>query len=222
VKPAPGRRRGAVVLAAAAVLAAGGEIAGGELYPVVEGTRIVYTNSPGRSDSRGARAAGATSGASRPTLPPTRYDRHIEEVAREEGLSPNLIKAVALVESGLDPRAVSPKGAQGLMQLMPETARLYGVADVFDPQENLRAGARHLRSLLEEFDGDLALALAAYNAGSGAVRRHGGIPTYPETRAYVRRVHERLAGESEPGPAPQPAADVRLVRGADGSLSLVN
>jgi soluble lytic murein transglycosylase-like protein len=158
------------------------------------------------------------------TLPVTVYDPFIERVARENGLAPELIKAVALVESGFDPHAVSPKGAQGLMQLMPETARQYGVRDAFDPLQNLRAGTIHLRKLLEQFDGDLVLALAAYNAGAGAVKRHGGVPDYRETRDYVRRVRDSLGGTRTRAAraAPAPAEPVLLLEGEDGTIRLVN
>ncbi len=109
------------------------------------------------------------------------------EIAALYGLDPALLMAVAKAESDFDPKAVSHKGAKGLMQLMPETASDYQVQDVFDPRENLRGAAAFLRDLLDEF-GDLRLALAAYNAGPEKVRRYRGIPPYPETRAYVRRV----------------------------------
>jgi soluble lytic murein transglycosylase-like protein len=111
--------------------------------------------------------------------------------ARRHGLAPELVAAVAAVESAFDPSAVSPKGAQGLMQLMPATAASLGVADAFDPAANLDGGSRHLRALLERYDGNLEKALAAYNAGEGAVQRHGGVPPYRETREYVKRVLER-------------------------------
>jgi hypothetical protein len=114
-----------------------------------------------------------------------------ETAARRHGLDPALVMAVAQVESGLQPAAVSPKGAQGLMQLMPATAASLGVSDPFDPAQNLDGGARHLGSLLQRYDGDLKRALAAYNAGEGAVARHGGIPPYPETRGYVKSVLSR-------------------------------
>jgi soluble lytic murein transglycosylase-like protein len=135
-----------------------------------------------------------------PAAPPRpdmrRYAAEIEAAAAEFGLAPALLHAVIEVESGYDPRAVSPKGAAGLMQLMPATARSLGVADRFDARANLRGGARFLQSLLVAFDGNLQLALAAYNAGEGAVRRHGmQIPPYAETAAYVRAVlrrYERL------------------------------
>ncbi len=114
-------------------------------------------------------------------------DELFHQIGALYGIEPALLKAVAKVESNFDPQAVSPKGAQGLMQLMPETASAYRVREVFDPRENLRAAAAYLRDLLDEF-GDLSLALAAYNAGPEKVRAYGGIPPYPETRAYVRRV----------------------------------
>jgi soluble lytic murein transglycosylase-like protein len=147
--------------------------------------------------------------------------------ARANDLPPALVKAVIAAESRFDTAAVSRAGAKGLMQLMPATARRYGVRDPLDPLQNLRAGARHLRDLLDEFGGDLTLALAAYNAGSGAVRRHGGVPDYRETREYVRKVHDSMGREvrqtrlAPRGPQP-PSDPVRLVRGNDGSLILVN
>jgi soluble lytic murein transglycosylase-like protein len=114
----------------------------------------------------------------------------IDTVSRTHGVSSRLVHAVVEVESGYAPAARSPKGAMGLMQLMPATARHYAVDDPYDPLANLDAGTRHLKSLLRRLD--LPLALAAYNAGEGAVRRFGGIPPYAETRAYVRRVLQQL------------------------------
>ena len=111
--------------------------------------------------------------------------------ARRHGLDPELVLAVANVESGLKPGAVSPKGASGLMQLMPPTAREMGVTDIFDPVQNLDGGTRYLREMLARYDGDLKRALAAYNAGPGAVDKYKGVPPYRETLAYVRRVLER-------------------------------
>jgi len=119
-------------------------------------------------------------------------------VARRHGLDPDLVLAVVSVESGFRPQAVSPKGAQGLMQLMPKTASSLGVADAFDPAQNLDGGTRHLGQLLTLYGGDLTRALAAYNAGEGAVHRHGGVPPYRETRAYVKRVLERYRGQNQP------------------------
>jgi soluble lytic murein transglycosylase-like protein len=111
-----------------------------------------------------------------------------EAAARRHGLDPGLVAAVVAVESAFRPAAVSPKGAQGLMQLMPGTSRALGVRDPLDPTQNLDGGARHLGELLGLYEGDLTRALAAYNAGPGAVARHGGVPPYRETRDYVRRV----------------------------------
>jgi soluble lytic murein transglycosylase-like protein len=119
------------------------------------------------------------------------------KVALRHGLDPDLVLAVVGVESAFRPEAVSPKGAQGLMQLMPDTAAALGVEDALDPATNLDAGVRHLGSLLTLYGGDVARALAAYNAGEGAVARHGGIPPYRETRAYVRRVLERYRESKE-------------------------
>ena len=117
---------------------------------------------------------------------------HLESVIRPAAdkyrLDPNLVAAVIWTESSGDPNAVSKKGAQGLMQLMPETARELGVQRVLDPAENIDGGSRYLRRMLDAHDGDLSLALAAYNAGPTAVARYGGIPPYPETQNYVDKV----------------------------------
>ena len=117
------------------------------------------------------------------------YDGLIQEHADAQGVSPQLVRAVIQVESGFNPRAVSPKGAMGLMQLMPATATEYRVADPFDPRENIRAGVAYLRRLLDRYANRVELALAAYNAGPGAVDRHGEqVPPYRETQNYVRRI----------------------------------
>jgi soluble lytic murein transglycosylase-like protein len=112
-------------------------------------------------------------------------------IARRYGLEPELVLAVVAVESSFRSDAVSPKGAQGLMQLMPRTADSLGVHDVFDPEQNLDGGVRHLRTLVDRYDGDLTRALAAYNAGEAAVERYGGIPPFAETQDYVREVIDR-------------------------------
>ena len=119
------------------------------------------------------------------------YAQMISKVAKEQKVDPALIHAVVTVESFYNPRAVSPKGATGLMQLMPDTAKQYGTTDLLNPLQNLRAGAKYLRALLSKFGHDIELALAAYNAGEGSVMRSGNkIPPYPETRAYVPKVLE--------------------------------
>jgi Transglycosylase SLT domain len=152
-----------------------------------------------------------------PVLPaePPQYDlaaipNHIKAAAKRYRLSEELIVAVIAVESNFDHAAVSSKGAQGLMQLMPQTAALIGVQDPHDPDENIDAGASHLRAMLDTFNGDLPLALAAYNAGEQHVVRHRGIPPFPETRRFVARVLRRMGDKksaerllARPVPAPQ-------------------
>jgi soluble lytic murein transglycosylase-like protein len=130
-------------------------------------------------------------------------ERWVRWIAPEYKLDPELVLAVVGAESTFDPNASSPKNAQGLMQLLPATARRFGVRNIRDPIENLRGGMAYLRWLMARFDGDIRLVLAAYNAGEGAVRRFGGIPPYRETQTYIRRVLRSYAA------ADDPAADVR-------------
>lgn len=117
----------------------------------------------------------------------------IGKIARQEGLDPNLLSAVVATESQFDVVSVSIRGAVGLMQLMPDTARELGVANRFNPEQNLRGGARYLRRLMERYPEDLSLALAAYNAGPTAVIRFGGVPPFPETKRYISKVLGRYA-----------------------------
>lgn len=136
---------------------------------------------------------------------PARRDveRLVHEIAPTYRLNPALVLAVIQVESNFNAKAKSPKQAQGLMQLIPATAKRFGVADPWDPRQNLRGGMAYLRWLLDHFDGDLRLALAGYNAGENAVRKHGGVPPYKETRNYVRRVARALGiSEAELGAVP--------------------
>ncbi|HVB37831.1 MAG TPA: lytic transglycosylase domain-containing protein, partial [Vicinamibacterales bacterium] len=121
--------------------------------------------------------------------PVTAYDSIVRQIAARQGVDAGLVRAVIAVESGWQPEATSPKGAMGLMQLMPDTARQYNVQDPYDPRANIEAGVRHLKDLLGRYS--LRLALAAYNAGEAAVARFGGVPPYPETEAYVARVLAR-------------------------------
>lgn len=126
--------------------------------------------------------------AAPPPRVPSYLSTVIAEAGRTHGVDPRLIAAVARRESAWNLRAVSPVGACGLMQLMPATAKYLGVSDVFDARQNIFGGTRYLRTLLDTFDGDLDLALAAYNAGPGAVQKYKGVPPYRETREYVKVV----------------------------------
>jgi hypothetical protein len=158
---------------------------------------IWFTNvpdSPGGPD--GPRTAAQTTRqdrAKRAQLHP--YQAEVEQLARQHALSPHLVNALIAVESDFDPEAISPKGAQGLMQLMPVIARHYRVYNPFDPQQNIAGGIRYLSDLLRLFDNRIPLALAAYNGGEGLVRRHGGVPPWLES--YVNKVltlYEQVRG----------------------------
>jgi len=137
------------------------------------------------------------------------YDDIIVEHSRLHDIRPSLVRAVVQVESGFNPRAYSPKGAMGLMQLMPATAREFGVRNPFNPEENIRGGVAYLRQLLDRYDNNEQLALAAYNAGPGAVDKHGqSIPPYRETRDYVTKVNGIAGARAE-------AAHTKLYRTVD-------
>lgn len=128
------------------------------------------------------------------------YADMLAEAADRNGVGRALLAAVAKSESGFDPKAVSKKGAQGLLQLLPATSRRFGVNDPFDPRQNIEGGARYLRWLIERYPGRLDLALAGYNAGEGAVDRHHAVPPYRETLTYVVRVLKQAAAGAETGP----------------------
>jgi soluble lytic murein transglycosylase-like protein len=141
----------------------------------------------------------------------------IQRLAQQYSVDPHLVRAIITVESNFDPRAVSQAGAQGLMQLMPDTAARYRVEDPFDPHANIEGGIRYLRDLLRLFPRDLRHVLAAYNAGEGAVQYYGGIPPYPETQRYVQRV---LALYGIAPPPPQ--RKIYRYRTASGSILLTD
>lgn len=141
------------------------------------------------------RPAGPPGPTSSPPLSRGELDRVIRQVARRHGLDEKLVRSIIRAESNFDPLAVSDKGASGLMQLMPATASAYRVKDVFDAEENIDAGVRYLKVLMGEFNRNLMLVLAAYNAGPSAVRTHQGIPPFAETREYIRRVLRFYRGQ---------------------------
>jgi soluble lytic murein transglycosylase-like protein len=120
--------------------------------------------------------------------PPTKYDSIIRSVASNYGLEPTLIHSIIRTESNYDPDAVSPKGAMGLMQLMPETAERYGVRDIYNPRENIEGGVKYLKYLMDLYNGKTDYVLAAYNAGHNAIKKYGGIPPFPETRRFIEKV----------------------------------
>jgi soluble lytic murein transglycosylase-like protein len=148
-------------------------------------------------------------------------DSAIEQAASKHGVDANLVRALVQVESNFNPNAVSNKGAMGLMQLMPRTASGLRLSNPFDPQQNVDAGVRHLKQLLNNFGGDVRLSLAAYNAGEGAVKRNRGVPHYAETQNYVRRITDLYWNKNgnvfRPGSAP-----VHIYRGEDGVLNMTN
>lgn len=185
-----------------------------------DGTKMLY-NEPAR---RASRPVGAEESAVPAVLREgTTYRDLAERYAARYELDPLLVSAVVGVESAWNPEAVSVQGAVGLMQLMPETARILGV-DPWDPEGNLDGGSRYLRSLLDRFDGDLELALAGYNAGPLAVERYGGVPPYRETVAYVERVLGRYFGREaytvRAAAAPVRGRKVHMSRDGDGRLVL--
>lgn len=157
-----------------------------------------FTNAP--TDPRYRSMPGMSgTGAGWLRLPPgvqARFTEDIKEIAGRYGVSASLVESVIRVESAFNPSAISRKGAQGLMQLMPQTASSLGVRNAFDPKQNIEGGVRHLRYLIDRYPGNLALAVAAYNAGEGAVDRHRGIPPYAETQDYVRKVLQLNGGGS--------------------------
>ncbi|MFT8709371.1 MAG: lytic transglycosylase domain-containing protein [Sporolactobacillus sp.] len=143
-----------------------------------------------------AQPSATASPAETTAAPSGNYDATIQQMAEKYGVSPALIQAVIDTESGGNKDAVSSVGAQGLMQLMPATAKALGVTQAFDPSENIEGGTKYLKQLLNEFQGNTRLALAAYNAGSGNVKKYGDVPPYPETQAYVTKVMNKMQSYS--------------------------
>jgi soluble lytic murein transglycosylase len=207
--------------------------AAGSTYRYEDGEGVVhYTNVP--SDPRygfvrrdpepePAKPAAADPGGGRGLRA---FAHVIRTAAERHGVDARLVEAIVQTESAGNPTAVSPKGARGLMQLMPERAAELGVRDSFDPVQNVDGGVRHMRDLLQRFGGDVTLALAAYNAGEAAVRAHGGVPPYAETREYVRRVRSLYdgAGRVVPAAVALVTTPQRIYRAVaeDGTLTFTN
>jgi soluble lytic murein transglycosylase-like protein len=209
-------RQMSVLLAAAAVLVGLASPAHAQIYSWrdADGRLVLANSKPQNVDSvqtfavaeaEGVRTTRNTAVADRSLV----YDDIIVEHSRLHDIRPSLVRAVVQVESGFNPRAYSPKGAMGLMQLMPATAREFGVRNPFNPEENIRGGVAYLRQLLDRYDNNEQLALAAYNAGPGAVDKHGqSIPPYRETRDYVTKVNGIAGAHAE-------AAHTKLYRTVD-------
>ena len=213
------RYLGALAVAAAVATATP---AAAQVYKrtTADGTTYFTNIHPNPKYQRVAYAVPATHESQRPTVADYGiYSREIAEASARYAVPERLIWAVIRVESGFDPRAVSPKGARGLMQLMPETAAILGVRDSFDPSENIHGGARHLRGMMDRFRHDLPMAIAAYNAGERPVAMFRGIPPYPETREYVARVL-RLYGA--PLAWELQGSGIQQVVGRDGNVTYTN
>ncbi len=220
------------LLACIAVEVLGNNASGQELYSYLDENGVqVYTNIPPvgyewstyvRDPMHAPLEAGNPVKKSNPA---TAIDSIIEKYAREYELDPSLIRSMIATESGFDPKAVSPKGALGLMQLMPSTAERLGVSNPFDPDQNIRGGAQHFRSLLNSFDNNLILSLAAYNAGENLVQRLGRVPEIRETHNYIHSVTKRYGKkELEANTEEEEATRAQMFRfvDEDGVLHLTN
>lgn len=180
------------LIAFGAVLVAGALLAGEAsaeiyMYRSADGT-IHFSNAPARRGFKRYPKRRGFRGAIVDRPHHSAFDAIITSVSAEEGVDPALVKAVIRAESGFVPTARSPKGALGLMQLMPATARQHNVWSAYNPSDNIQGGVKHLRLLIDEYKGNVRLALAAYNAGGGAVKRYNGVPPYRETIDYVQKV----------------------------------
>jgi len=205
---------------------------------VEENGRIVFVNADDNAPARkgkitntnsalaaAARADRGDTGGETDTryrvLSRAEIDKYVEELAKKHNVDPELIRAVIAAESGYNPSATSRKGAQGLMQLMPGTAQQLGVRDAYNAKQNLEAGVRYLRALLDKYNGDLDKALAAYNAGEGAVERAGGVPNIPETKNYVRRITDRYYHSDSGGKQPWMPAPRTIRREVDAGGKVI-
>ena len=191
----------------------------GEIVSITdEHGRKIFINA-GETRAKGGLATRALrrDKAGNASLPPPEINDLVEQTASRLQIDPQLVHAIIKVESEYDPKAVSRKGAMGLMQLIPETAQRFGVENPFNPKENIEGGVSYLKYLLDLYRGDLSLSLAAYNAGEGAVQRFGGIPSFVETQDYVRKVTDIYqsvspqSGTNAAGNKPQASAIIRYV-----------
>jgi soluble lytic murein transglycosylase-like protein len=186
-------------------------VQGGNIYKHIDESGVlIFTDVP--DDSSAEVFASDRKVATKPAHKKS-YDKIIDSKANKYSVDPSLIKAVIKVESGFNERAVSRKGAKGLMQLMPATAREMGVFNLFNPEDNIEAGTRYLRYLLEKFDGDLKLALAAYNAGPTSVKKHGTVPPIKETKRYLKKVFRYYGKDTHNAPASNTIYKIELKDG---------
>jgi len=166
----------------------------GKKFRRLRSSSIKYSKAKSISSSRRSRSKVYRSHGWKFSPKNSRYDSLIKSISYEHQIPPALVKAVIHVESAFNPKARSPKGATGLMQLMPATARRFGVKRIWEPEENIRGGVKYLSWLKKKFNGDLTKMLAGYNAGENAVIRFGGVPPYKETQNYVKRVRKAFDG----------------------------
>lgn len=199
---------------------AGGMLFAGLVVRQDKNGRILLTNTLDRSgaDRRGV----SVLAPSRSFAIPLQYKEKIETLSQKHDLRQDLVLAVARAESSFNPLAVSPKGAVGIMQLMRETARQYGVINRYNAHENIEAGVRHLKYLYEKYAGSLPLTLAAYNAGEEAVSKYGGVPPYRETRNYVRRVLSMMGLNAPAAAAAKPRTRIYKVTTPDGKTIITD
>lgn len=184
-----------------------------------ENGRTVYMNEPATPTRTPTRTPARRGDAA---MRARDFDELIERASERHQVDAGLVRSVIKVESNFNPVAVSPKGAMGLMQLMPATARRLSVANPFDPEQNVDGGVRHLKRLLGNYGGDLSLSLAAYNAGEGAVARSGGVPRYAETQSYVQRIRSLTHSGGLAGGLASRVAPIQVERDERGVLHLSN
>jgi soluble lytic murein transglycosylase-like protein len=200
----------------------------GQIYSYVDENGVQnFTNIPPVRPVSNLKVTGAAIQAPSPSVSAPKsknFDPLIEKYSADYQLSPSLIRSIIATESGFNPKAVSPKGARGLMQLMPATAERLGVRNSFDPEQNILGGVKHFRFLMDSFNNNIELSLAAYNAGENLVQRLGRIPAIKETRDYVRSITGRLNKlelDSQAQEAPRKPPIIRFVDQA-GTLNLTN